>query len=303
MGVQTRIALYANKESSAVEAAAEAFSVIGALEAVMSDYRPDSELSQLTHRAVHESVTVSSDLFKVLALSQQLAQQSGGAFDITVGPLVSQWREARRTGILPTDADRAKARARVGWRLLELDHDSRTVKLLAPDMKLDLGGVAKGYAAQRAVDHLRATGFPSCLVALAGDVVVGDPPPGSAGWVINVPTPLEEAAHRRIILENAAVSTSGDTEQFVEIAGIRYSHIIDPRTGLGVTDPRTVTVVAPNGESADALSTALCVLGPDSMRQLIDEYPDTAVIMMVKGGRNLIQDPHSRIRWKSASRR
>jgi len=297
MGVQTRIALYASDESTATHAAAEAFDVIGRLDAMMSDYRADSELSQLPRLAVDRSTSVPDDLFHVLDFSQRVALQSDGAFDVTIGPLVAQWRKARQSGVLPTHTERDAAMNRVGWRLLHVDSSTRTVRLESEAMRLDLGGVAKGYAAQRAVDQLSAHGFSRCLVALAGDVVAGDPPPDQNGWVVEMPHAEDGEHPRRIILANAAISTSGDTEQFITIDGIRYSHIVDPRTGLGMTDHRTVSVIAPRGEVADAMSTALCVLGRDGVNRLIQHYPGTAVIIRDDQSQPLIHDPDNRINW------
>lgn len=325
MGVTTRIVLYAEREDAARNAAARAFERIAALEQVMSDYRPDSELSRLAMRPPGEPVALSDDLFGVLARAQRLAVETDGAFDVTVGPLVRQWREARRSGRLPDEGGGERegtARGHVGWRLVGLDEPARTATLGAEGMSLDLGGIGKGYAAQEAVNLLRREGMTRCLVALAGDIVVGDAPIDAEtgrparGWRIDVRSGLEGAASDgpgggRLVLVNAAVSTSGSTEQFVEIDGARYAHIMDPRAGLGLTRGCAVTVVAKEGAWADALGTALCVLGPemdeDALRGLLASHDAAAVMEWTDEGwdgpvRGRAIDPRRMLRWAEPER-
>jgi thiamine biosynthesis lipoprotein len=225
-------------------------------------------------------VRVSDDLFFVLQRALEIARQSGGAFDPTVGPLVKLWREARKEGKLPGSADLQAARAKVGWQHVHLDPHDRTEKLDRPGMKLDLGGIGKGCAGDEAIATLRAHGIDRALFEAGGDIVVSDPPPGKPGWPIEV---YEGEHHpgRRLTLHNAAVSTSGATEQFVEIDGIRYSHVVDPRTGIGLTNQHLATVIAPRGILSDAISTACTVLGPEKGRALARHYSATAEIRKV----------------------
>lgn len=261
MGVQTRIVLYAGDERTAARAARAAFDRIAALDSSLSDYHADSELTRLAARAGGPPVRVSEELFHVLARAQELARLSDGRFDATAGPLVRLWRHARRTGELPEVAARREAAARVGWRLVRLDSAARTVRLLVPGMQLDLGGIAKGYAAGEAIATMRRFGAPRALVEMGGDIVAGAAPPGRRGWHVRVAHAPPE--RQTVLLADAAVSTSGDSEQFVEIGGERYSHVVDPGTGLGVRSRAAATVIAPDGITADALSTLLTVLGPE----------------------------------------
>lgn len=292
MGVRTRIVVYAPAAAAAEAGAAAAYEEIGRLEQVMSDYRPDSEVSRLSAGSGGPPVRISQDLFVVLEAAQRPAAETGGAFDVTAGPLVRLWREARRTGVMPAAPDVAEARKRVGYGKVVLDPAARTARLTTPGMQLDLGGIGKGYAAQAAVNVLRQRGLPRCLVALAGDIVVGDAPPGEHGWAID--TPLLPGG--RVVLADAAVSTSGDTEQFVEIGGVRYSHIVDPRTGLGLTTRAAVTVIAPDGTTADSFATAICVAGAEKGFDLVREHPGVAMIFADAGGRVVVVDPGGRIR-------
>jgi thiamine biosynthesis lipoprotein len=279
MGTEARVVLYAPAERTAREAAEAAFERMSRLEDVMSDWRETSELSALGRAAGSASRPVSRDLFAVLVGARALAEASGGAFDPTVGPVVLLWREARRTG-KPPAADRIdSARHLVGWRELELNPGPPPTARLARDgMRLDLGGIGKGFAAQEAVELLRARGLPRALVSLAGDVVCGDPPPGRDGWDVAI-----GAGGETVPLARAAISTSGDAEQFVEIGGVRHSHVVDPRTGLALTGSSWVTVTAPDGAVADALSTAASVLGDEAAaRALVAKFGGARLVRFVR---------------------
>ena len=271
MGIEARVVLYAPGEEVAARAARAGFARMALLDSLLSDYRVDSELSRLSARAGGPPVPVSAELFLVLSRAADVARLSGGAFDVTSGPLVRLWREARRTGVLPSAAQREEAVARSGWRHLQLDSAGRTVRLLRPGMQLDLGGIAKGYAADQALAAIRAEGVESALVEMGGDIVAGAPPPGTAGWDVNLFD--DDRATPWPAIANAAVSTSGDTEQFVEIGGVRYSHVVDPATGLGVSSRVAATVLAPDGITADALSTALTILGRERGEALLAHFP------------------------------
>jgi thiamine biosynthesis lipoprotein len=272
MGARFKIILYASDSSIADRAAQAAFDRVRRLDAIMSDYKETSELIRLCRRPPKVPVPVSRELFDVLLKSQKVARLSGGAFDVTSGPIVRLWRRARRTGELP-DGERLKRAIELsGYDKLHLDVRARTVRLDRAGMLLDLGGIAKGYAADQAMSVLKRHGIRRALVAAGGDIVVSDPPPAARGWIIAVASleSSEDLPARSILLSNAAVSTSGDAEQYVKIGGVRYSHIVDPRTGMGLVGQSSATVVARDGATADSLATALSVLGPLSGLRLID---------------------------------
>ena len=286
MGVPFKLILYATDQQAAKGAFDAAFARIAELNGMLSDYDRHSELSRLSRMApTQQPVTVSDDLWRVLARSQKLAARTAGAFDVTVGPYVRLWRRARRQKQLPSSERLAEARAAVGHRNLKLDPHTRAVRLLAPDMRLDLGGIAMGYAVDEALKVLRARGITRALIDASGDIHAGDPPPGKCGWMIGV-APLSRAgtARREIRLANAAVTTSGDAFQYVEIDGRRYSHIVDPRTGLGLTDRSGVTVIAPDCTTADSLATAVSVLGPDAGLAVVEETPGAAAFIVRENG-------------------
>jgi thiamine biosynthesis lipoprotein len=285
MGTRFQVIVYAPDESAAKRGARAAFQRIADLDGIMSDYRPTSELMRLCQKAGGEPVRVSEDLFAVLSKAEEVSRLSGGAFDVTVGPVVRLWRRARRTRQFP-DAERlAQARALVGYQKVKLDPKNRTVQLTQKGMLLDLGGIAKGYAADATLKVLSRHGITRALVAAGGDIAVSGAPPGSKGWKVGI-APLEnpnDEPKRFVLVENAGVSTSGDFEQHVEIDGKRYSHIVDPRTGVGLVGRMSVTVVAPNGTTADSLTKVVSVLGPERGLAIIDKLEGVSAYVVRKG--------------------
>jgi len=282
MGMPFKVVLYAPDADSANAAARAAYARIKQLNGIMSDYDPESELMRLCQTAgTGKAVLVSSDLLAVLSHSQALAHQSDGAFDITVGPLVRIWRKARRTKKFPTAEELDTARAVVGYRHVRLDEKAGTVELLKKGMLLDLGGVAVGYAIDDVLALLKARGITRALIDGSGDIGVSDAPPGKEGWRIGIaPLEADKEPSRFVILKHAAVTTSGDAFQFVELNGQRYSHIVDPKTGLGLTDHSSVTLLARNCTIADSYTKAVSVLGPERGMKLIDETAGAAVIIV-----------------------
>ncbi len=249
---------------------------------MMSDYDADSELSHLSATSPAErGVPVSDDLWRVLVRAQAISADTDGAFDVTVGPVVKLWRRARRTGQLPATEALTAARQAVGFRALKTDADHHTVRLVKPRMQLDLGGIAKGYSVDAALAVLKDRGISRALVAGSGDIGVGDPPPGKKGWRIGVaPLDAKQPPSRYVLLSRAAISTSGDALQHVEIDGRRYSHVIDPRTGMALTDHCGVTVIAANCTTSDGLSTGVSVMGPKAGMELIERLPGTAACIV-----------------------
>ena len=227
---------------------------------------------------------MSAELFDVLEQAQKFSALSDGAFDVTVGPLVRLWRFTRKKKTLPTPAEVHEAASSVGYEKLRLDRKARTVTLLAPNMRLDLGGIAKGYAADQALAILKGRGCARALVAASGDIAVGDPPPGQRGWRVSIASmdARTNETTSSVLLRDAGISTSGDTEQFAEIDGVRYSHIVNPRTGVGLTNRIQVTIIAPNATTTDALATGVSVLGPVRGLALVDSVPRTAALIVTK---------------------
>jgi thiamine biosynthesis lipoprotein len=285
MGTRFQIILYAPDEKLAQKASAAAFRRISELNGIMSDYHPTSELMRLCQKAGGEPVRVSADLFYVLSRAQEVSRLSGGAFDVTVGPVVRLWRRARRTKRLP-DADKlAAARALVGYQMVRLDPKMLTVQLTKKGMLLDLGGIGKGFAADAALEVLHKEGIDRALVAAGGDIAVSRRPPGSNGWKVGIAPLLNpnDQPKRYLLLENGAVSTSGDAEQHVKIGGKRYSHIVDPRTGLGLVGRLSATVVARKGIDSDSLTKVVAVLGTRQGLAIIDRLDGVSAYLVRKG--------------------
>jgi thiamine biosynthesis lipoprotein len=302
MGTTFRVVLYAADKDAAEKAKTAAFARVAELDDIMSDYKKDSELMRLCRAfatQVGEPVPVSPELFFVLSKAEELSKASDGAFDVTVGPVVQLWRLARRTQQLPDPKELADARAKVGYRKVQLDPKGRTVRLLTPGMQLDLGGIAKGYAADEALKLLREKfGITRALVAASGDITCGDPPPGQEAWAVDIAPIVKRQRPRALRLANAAVSTSGDLEQFVEIDGVRYSHIVDPKTGLGVTGRRSVTVIAKNGITADSMTKAVMLMPQEKAFALVDATDGAAAFTAVIG-RNMKPDIAQSTRFES----
>jgi thiamine biosynthesis lipoprotein len=275
MGAPWTITVHAPSQAAGREAIAAAFAEIERLERILSDYDPASELSRLSAAApTPEPVPVGADLWVVLVAAEGMRELTAGAFDIAVGPLTSLWRQARRSGRLPDPDKLAAATAAVGAGTIELVPETQSVLLPKPGTRLDPGGIGMGYAADGALEVLAARGISSAMIDASGDVLVSAAPPGTDGWRIAV-APLRPGGQGDILdLVHAAVTPSGDAFQSVEIDGVRYSHIVDPRSGLGVAGPTTVTVVAPDATTADALATAASVLGHAAGSDMILAIPD-----------------------------
>jgi len=278
MGSMVRIVAYGKDQDFARAAFRAAFARVAELDGILSDYKPDSELNKL---CAARSAIVSRDLFRVLAASQKLAAESDGAFDITAGPMIRLWREARKSKTLPDSQAIEAARARTGWRKLALDPRTRRVTLSQDGMQLDVGGIAKGYVADEAMVVLKRQGIRSALVAASGDIVVSDAPPGKSGW--DVTLELLDGT-RDIQLRNVAVSTAGDSEQFFEIDGKRYSHILNPATGMPLTARIAVSAVAPTGLEADGLDTSISVLGREKGLALMKRHPKASAMIVTASG-------------------
>lgn len=287
MGLPFRIVLYAERQATADTAARAAFARVAELNQVFSDYEEDSELSKLSRTSGSgRAVSVSDELWRLLAVAEATSRRSEGAFDITVGPLVQVWRRARRQRELPTLEVISEAKARVGWQKVVLDPHARTAQLLVPGMRLDLGSIAKGRALDEALRVLRRHGIPRALVTGSGDMAIGDPPPGRAGWRIEL-APLDAPGApptRFLSLRNCGFATSGDLFQHVELGGKRYSHIVNPHTGIGLTDHSLVVVIAPDCLTANSLSTTTCVVGPTRGLALVKAMPGASARIVRQPG-------------------
>ena len=277
--------IYSTNAATAEESAKAAFARIAEIDAAASDYRVDSDVTRLAKAAgTGDFVAIAPDTQELLKRGCEVAQASGGAFDPTVGPVSKLWRSARRDQTLPSESMRQAAAELVDFHQINMAQPSNAApaaRLGKPGMSLDFGAIAKGYAAEEAVKVLRSRGQPRCLVALSGDIFVGDPPPHSVGWRVAIVSGQDQSqnADGFAILTNQGLSTSGDAEQVIELGGKRFSHIIDPRIGWATSERRSVTVIGPQGWMHDALATALCVLDEPAGTELLSQYPECAAVV------------------------
>jgi thiamine biosynthesis lipoprotein len=261
MGTSFGIVVYATSEEKAQAAIEAAFARASEIERICTDYDPTSELSLLSSEPVGKPISVSQTLATVLAHASVTAEITEGAYDPTIGPLSRLWRRSRKDSSLPAGNELASAMTRTGWQHLKVDVTKRTVTLDRAHMRLDLGGIAKGFAADEMYTVLLDHGLPSAFIAAGGDIRLGHPPPGETTWKVGLRT-LGPDTEDFIRVANCAVSTSGDLHQFIEIDGTRYSHILDPTTGLGLTRRIAATVIAPLAIQSDPYATFACIL-PD----------------------------------------
>lgn len=267
MGTVFRLVFYTEKDSVNAQAiAARIFDRVDTLNAIFSDYLPESELNRLSDQSGSgKKVHVSEELWKILRQSKRFAKASNGAFDPTVGALTRLWRRARNLKEPPDSARIVAALKTVNYRSIRF-YKNRRVQLKLKGTRLDLGGIAQGYAADECLALLKAAGISSALADAGGDIAIGDAPPWAKGW--NIERITSDSTKETLVLGNCGITTSGATYRYFEAAnGVRYSHIVDPRTGWGITQPRLVTVLAPNAITADAWATALSVSGKLSRKK------------------------------------
>jgi thiamine biosynthesis lipoprotein len=287
MGSPFNIVLYADTKQMADSAAQESFKLVDSINLVCSDYDSSSELYKLRYAAVGIPIKVSPILFELIYIANKAYKDADGSFDITVGPLSRLWRSARRSQQFPTHAAINEARKRIGSNKIQIDSGAQTITFLHPNMQLDMGAIAKGYAADKVLALLQSHGITTALVDAGGDMVAFGMPPQKKGWTIgiNVPGQQEKLLERKLVLSNKAVATSGDAFQFMLHEGKKYGHIIDPRTGYGVTFQRNVTVVAPTATTADWLATACSILTLEQVKILAEKYKSEVLITTVQNGR------------------
>jgi thiamine biosynthesis lipoprotein len=284
MGTTVDIYLYASGRTRAAALMEAAFAEIERVEAALSSHRPTSEISRINRTAARKPVVTDPEVFRLIRQAFDYSRRTDGAFDVTVGPLVEVWGFFRDDGRYPSADELAEARARVGWWHVMLNDELRSIRFRRRGIRLDLGGIGKGYALDRAARVLRRHGVTAALLGAGRSsyYAIGAPPE-AAGWRLVVPDPYDPTETLSTVwLRNESLSTSGSNQQFFELDGRRYSHIIDPRTGEPAAGMMQVTVTAGTATDSDALATALFVLGPTCAAELIAES-DGAAALLVAG--------------------
>ncbi len=277
MGSPLNITIFSEDSAKASFLAKKSFQIADSLNLIFSDYLENSELNNLSKTAgTNTLMPVSPALWDIVKQSVEASQKCNGAFDISVGSIVKLWRKARKKKVLPDKNILKKSLQSIGYQYIILDSATHSIKLLRRNTLLDLGGIAKGYVAQSIVDFCKKQGIEKGLVDAGGDLAMT-----GKDWRIGISIPnSEELVQGFLVLQNQAVATSGNMYQFIEIEGKKYSHIVNPHTGLGLTHQRNVTVIAPDGATADWLATACSVLSVRKALKLIKKMPNCELLML-----------------------
>ena len=285
MGSPFGIIFYCNDSAQATELSNQCFALVDSLNNIFSDYSPLSEVGRLATLAFNREQNISDELLQMILLSNQAWIKSDKTFDVTIGALTQLWRKAKTEKRFPSTDEVIKAKLITGFNNLIMNENAKRISFKKAGIRFDFGGIVPGYAAQKVIEFLRSKNVTIALADASGDIVVSDAPPGKSGWTvgINMPESENDLWDRKLVLKNCAVSTSGDVYRYTMHNGKKYSHIIDPRTGYGVTSQRNVTVIAKDGASADWLATACSILPIEKALALAKKENAALFIAMLKG--------------------
>ena len=286
MGTVYTVAAYGADADFLAATVNEVFDEIDRLDAQMSNYKPESELSRINRDAAHQDVVVEPHLFGLIQLCLRLSEDTEGAFDVTVGPLMKAWGFFRGEGHVPNPQEIRDVLRHVGYRHVHLDAERRALHFDEAGIELDLGAKAKGYAVDRAVDILKENGVSSALVSAGNSSIYAlGAPPGERAWKISLRDPFNgNRAAEVIYLKNFSVSTSGSYERFFTLGGRKYAHIMDPHTGRPVENMLSTAAFTEHTADSDGLSTALYVLGVEASRKYLAQHPNVATIFYLPAG-------------------
>jgi thiamine biosynthesis lipoprotein len=285
MGTFANIIAVADDTRTAKFSIGAAYEALNRIESMMSTYDPDSQISQVNKNAHKEPVFVNPELLDVISTAVKYSEKTDGAFDITVGPVIDLWKKAEKKKKAPTKKQLEDARAKVGYKKIMFGPFGGTIKFAVKGMRLDLGGIAKGYAIDLAVKAMQQAGAKGGMVDVGGDIrCFGAQPNGRDNWLVGLQDPaLENALLLVLKLNDMAVATSGDYQRFVVVEGQKHSHIIDPQTSSSADQLSSVTIIAAKAADADALATAVSVMGAQKGLALIESTPDTEAILIPAG--------------------
>jgi len=280
------IEVYGPDAESLPRAVEQAFDEVDRIDRLMSHYKTDSPLSRLNRTAAREPIAVEPELFDFISEAMRYNRDSDGAFDITVGPLMKAWGFFRGEGRMPSTGELAAARRHVGASHVKLMPSTKSISFDEVGVELDLGGIAKGYAVDRVVALLKARGIRAALISAGGSTIYGSgAPPGHDGWEVDIQDPLDpRKIARTVYLKDRALSVAGSSEKSFEVDGVRYSHIMNPRTGRPAQGVLSVAVLTGTGTAGDALDDAFFVLGPDGSRKMMEHLTDTEAFFFVPAG-------------------
>jgi len=304
MGSAFNLIIVSADSNKANHLARKSYELVDSLNHIFSNYDSSSELSKINASAGLLPYKMSTAMLDLVQKSQYAYIQSKGAYDISIGPLSSLWRNARKAKLFPEASTVLATKKLVGLNQVKINKRLGTIFLPNANMQLDFGGIAKGYIAQWVINFLKANGIQQALVDAGGDIVMSGPPLNQKGWLIgvNLPETTDQLLNKKLQLSNCSVATSGDVYQFIEYKGVKYSHIINPLTGYGVTNLRNVTIVAKTGATADWLATACSILPIKEAKQLAISHQAALLITTLKNGKLVFEaTPSFKNYWQTTN--
>ena len=304
MGSAFNLIIVSADSNKANHLARKSYELVDSLNHIFSNYDSSSELSKINASAGLLPYKMSTAMLDLVQKSQYAYIQSKGAYDISIGPLSSLWRNARKAKLFPEASTVLATKKLVGLNQVKINKRLGTIFLPNANMQLDFGGIAKGYIAQWVINFLKANGIQQALVDAGGDIVMSGPPLNQQGWLIgvNLPETTDDLLNKKLQLSNCSVATSGDVFQFIEYKGVKYSHIINPLTGYGVTNLRNVTIVAKTGATADWLATACSILPIQEAKQLAISHQAALLITTLKNGKLVFEaTPNFKNYWQTTN--
>jgi len=304
MGSAFNLIIVSADSNKANHLARKSYELVDSLNHIFSNYDSSSELSKINASAGLLPYKMSTAMLDLVQKSQYAYIQSKGAYDISIGPLSSLWRNARKAKLFPEASTVLATKKLVGLNQVKINKRLGTIFLPNANMQLDFGGIAKGYIAQWVINFLKANGIQQALVDAGGDIVMSGPPLNQQGWLIgvNLPETTDQLLNKKLQLSNCSVATSGDVFQFIEYKGVKYSHIINPLTGYGVTNLRNVTIVAKTGATADWLATACSILPIKEAKQLAISHQAALLITTLKNGKLVFEaTPNFKNYWQTTN--
>jgi thiamine biosynthesis lipoprotein len=304
MGSAFNLIIVSADSNKANHLAQKSYELVDSLNHIFSNYDSSSELSKINASAGLLPYKMSRAMLDLVQKSQYAYIQSKGAYDISIGPLSSLWRNARKAKLFPEASTVLATKKLVGLNQVKINKRLGTIFLPNANMQLDFGGIAKGYIAQWVINFLKANGIQQALVDAGGDIVMSGPPLNQQGWLIgvNLPETTDQLLNKKLQLSNCSVATSGDVFQFIEYKGVKYSHIINPLTGYGVTNLRNVTIVAKTGATADWLATACSILPIKEAKQLAISHQAALLITTLKNGKLVFEaTPNFKNYWQTTN--
>jgi len=304
MGSAFNLIIVSADSNKANHLARKSYELVDSLNHIFSNYDSSSELSKINASAGLLPYKMSTAMLDLVQKSQYAYIQSKGAYDISIGPLSSLWRNARKAKLFPEASTVLATKKLVGFAQIKINKRLGTIFLPSVDMQLDFGGIAKGYIAQWVINFLKANGIQQALVDAGGDIVMSGAPLNQQGWLIgvNLPETTDDLLNKKLQLSNCSVATSGDVYQFIEYKGVKYSHIINPLTGYGVTNLRNVTIIAKTGATADWLATACSILPIQEAKQLAISHQAALLITTLKNGKLVFEaTPNFKNYWQTTN--